>query len=163
VGACDPSLGQRGGQGDYTAITVVVTDTRDKTMYVLVADIARRRPDAILDKVIEYARIYKFREFAVESNQFQELLVEQLKDRAASAGISLRIKPVKNTMHKQQRIESMEPLVSQGRLRFSIRHQLLLEQLRHFPLGAHDDGPDALQMAVDAAQRPGNYCVLTVV
>ncbi len=28
----------------------------------------------------------------------------------------------------------------------------LLEQLRQFPLGAHDDGPDALQMAVSVTQ-----------
>ena len=28
---------------------------------------------------------------------------------------------------------------------------MLLDQLRQFPLGAHDDGPDALEMAVTLA------------
>ena len=54
----------------------------------------------------------------------------------------------------------MEPLVTQGVLKFSIRHQLLLEQLRQFPMGAHDDGPDALHMAVQAAQRPSYLTTL---
>jgi hypothetical protein len=29
--------------------------------------------------------------------------------------------------------------------------RLLVEQLREFPLGAHDDGPDALEMAIRLA------------
>jgi len=44
--------------------------------------------------------------------------------------------------------------VTQGRIRFSRRHQLLLDQLRQFPLGVHDDGPDALEMAVQVGRRP---------
>ena len=37
---------------------------------------------------------------------------------------------------------------------FSRRHHTLLEQLRQYPLGAHDDGPDALEMAVSEALDP---------
>ncbi len=44
--------------------------------------------------------------------------------------------------------------VSPGRIRFSRRHVALLEQLRQFPNAAHDDGPDALEMAVDTASSP---------
>lgn len=38
------------------------------------------------------------------------------------------------------------------RQRSSRRHQILLEQLRQFPLGKHDDGPDALEMAIQMAR-----------
>ncbi|QYU68413.1 hypothetical protein J4558_27035 [Leptolyngbya sp. 15MV] len=31
------------------------------------------------------------------------------------------------------------------------RQSTLLDQLRHFPLGAHDDGPDALELVVTRA------------
>jgi predicted phage terminase large subunit-like protein len=57
--------------------------------------------------------------------------------------------------NKRTRIEGLEPLIAQGRLLFSRQHVRLLEQLRQFPLGAHDDGPDALEMAVRAAIRGG--------
>ena len=45
----------------------------------------------------------------------------------------------------------LEPLIASGQLLFSRKHTTLLEQLRQFPLGAHDDGPDALEMAVTEA------------
>jgi predicted phage terminase large subunit-like protein len=153
-GACDPSLGKRGGAGDYSAILTIVEDSRDKTLYVVDADIAHRRPDQIIDRILELARIYRYDNFVVESNQFQELLVQQLEDRARSARIALPVEAITSSTHKQQRIEALEPLVSQGVLRFSLRQQLLLEQLRQYPLGAHDDGPDALHMAVEAARHP---------
>lgn len=65
----------------------------------------------------------------------------------------LNLRKVQNTTNKRSRITALQPLVAQGMIRFSRRHTLLLEQLRQFPLGAHDDGPDALEMAVSAALR----------
>ena len=57
-----------------------------------------------------------------------------------------------NRANKQSRIAGLEPQVAQGRIRLCRRHQLLLDQLRQFPLAAHDDGPDALEMAVEALE-----------
>ena len=48
-------------------------------------------------------------------------------------------------MGKLGRIQRLQPLISSGALRFSRRQVTLLEQLRQFPMGAHDDGPDALE------------------
>jgi predicted phage terminase large subunit-like protein len=46
------------------------------------------------------------------------------------------------------RIEALEPYISNGQLLFLTTwnrdYPLLIEQLVHFPLAAHDDGPDAL-------------------
>ena len=152
-GACDPSLGQRAGRGDYTAIVTLVHDPRSQVMYVIGADIARRKPDQTIEKIVQLAHHYRFREFTVESNQFQKLLADQLSNRARAAGVVLNVKTVTSTANKRARIESLEALIAQGILRFSRRHQILREQLRQFPLGAHDDGPDALQIAVETAHR----------
>jgi hypothetical protein len=38
-------------------------------------------------------------------------------------------------------------------LRVSTSTRLLVDQLRDFPAGAHDDGPDALEMAVRLAEE----------
>ena len=60
----------------------------------------------------------------------------------------------KHTSDKLGRIQSLEPLISSGVLRFSRRQRTLLDQLRQFPRAAHDDGPDALEMAVMVAREP---------
>jgi predicted phage terminase large subunit-like protein len=82
-------------------------------------------------------------------------MVSQLRERARAAGVNLYLYELRHTSDKKGRIETLEPLISQGRLRFSRRQSVLLEQLRQFPLGAHDDGPDALHMVVAAVMRPG--------
>ena len=45
------------------------------------------------------------------------------------------------------RVESLQPDVKNGYILFRRDQTLLLHQLSQFPLGAHDDGPDALEGA----------------
>jgi phage terminase large subunit-like protein len=47
----------------------------------------------------------------------------------------------------------LQPLVKNATIQFSKKHQTLLDQMKYFPKGAHDDGLDALQMAVELAQK----------
>jgi len=151
--AWDPSLGTNPHRGDYSAIVITAYDGRSKTSYVLAADMARRTPDQAIGRILEYARMYRFSYFAVEENGFQVELKKNLKKAASEAKVKLPVTSVVNTGNKQGRIEMMEPRVTQGKIRFSRKHKALLEQLRQFPLAAHDDGPDALQMAVAVAGR----------
>ena len=63
---------------------------------------------------------------------------------------------IHNTVNKQVRIRRLGPYLSQRRLRFlsgSAGTRLLVDQLRDFPAGAHDDGPDALEMALRLAEE----------
>ena len=117
-------------------------------MYVLRADLARRTPEATIDRIVELARIYRYREFVVETNQFQLMMLEVLRQKALLGQVTIPTRGVTNTANKQARIEGLEAYVSSGRLKFARSQTMLLEQLRHFPLGAHDDGPDALQLCV---------------
>ena len=151
-GACDPSLG-RSAKGDYTAIIVLLKDNRNGILYVIAADLIYCIPDATIRRIIQYADIYRFSQFAVESNNFQQLMVDELKRRLRSKGHNIIIKSLQHSSQKHSRICSLEPYVSQGLLRFSRKHQQLLQQLIQFPLAKNDDGPDALEMAVDAARR----------
>ncbi len=153
-GACDPSLGHRKDRGDYSAIIILYQVRRTNVNYVIAADLARRSPDETIERIIHYARMYRFNKFGVETNQFQELMVKDLKRRADSVNVRLPIHKITNTSNKRVRIANLEPEVCQGRIRFCRSHQKLLEQLRQFPLAKHDDGPDALQMAMETATRP---------
>ena len=153
VGACDPSLGRRTGRGDYTAIVILFVPEGSSTAYVIAADIARRTPDQAIEQIILYAKMYPFSSFVVESNNFQALMVDDLVRRSDEAGMSLPVYRLDNRSNKQSRIASLEPEITQGRVKLCRRHQLLLEQLQQFPLGVHDDGPDALEMAVTVSRQ----------
>jgi predicted phage terminase large subunit-like protein len=149
--ACDPSMGKRPGRGDYTAIVTILKDTKSNTMYVIGADLKRCKPDQMIESIVHLVQMYPIKKFGFESNQFQEVLADQVERRVRKTGNYMRVEKLKTTANKQSRIEGLEPLIRQGRLRFCRRHQMLLDQLRQFPLGAHDDGPDALEMAVTLA------------
>jgi predicted phage terminase large subunit-like protein len=153
AGACDPSLGHRTGRGDYTAIVILYRPKDSRIRYLIAADIARRTPDQAIERIIQYAKMYRISLFAVEGNHFQELMIGNLRRRVKEAGLSLPLYTIKNRSNKQSRIASLEPEVTQGRIRLCRRHQLLLDQLRQFPLAVHDDGPDALEMALAASRR----------
>lgn len=86
-------------------------------------------------------------------------MLDNLTKRAQLAGVSFNSRPINSKTNKQARIEGLETLVTQGLIVFSRRHQILLEQLRQFPLGKHDDGPDALEMAIQVARyKSGHVC-----
>ena len=59
------------------------------------------------------------------------------------AGIYLPIQGVRSAEDKTIRVSALQPDVKNGYLRFGPDQRLLIEQLAQFPLGAHDDGPDA--------------------
>jgi hypothetical protein len=45
----------------------------------------------------------------IESNQFQEVLAQQLQERSRACGTYLGLKKVQHTSHKKARIEGIEP------------------------------------------------------
>jgi len=147
-GACDPSLGKPTKQGDYSAIVSVARDKTTGIIYVIDADIAKRLPDKIVKDIIEYCRIRNYVKFIFETNQFQEVLVGQIQDQGAVESVYPAIEKLQNTTDKTSRIQSLQAMIKSGKIKFSKKHTELLVQLGYFPKGPHDDGPDALEMAV---------------
>ena len=145
-GACDPSLGKAGAGRDPSALLIGGLDREDMRLHVLVADIRKRHPDRIIQDMIALQRQWRCALWAVETVQFQEFFAEVLVREAARQGLPLPVLPLKNHTDKQLRIESLQPYVSQGRILFHPDQRALVDQLRHFPLADHDDGPDALEM-----------------
>lgn len=156
-GACDPSLGRHASAGsragDYSAIVTIARDSVTGTLYVLDADIKRRKPDQLIEDIFEYHRLRRYSIFGIEANQFQQLLCDMIRQRARERGLNVRVRDITNSADKHGRIQRLQALIGSGRLQFSKRHSMLLEQLRQFPMGAHDDGPDALEMAVRLTER----------
>jgi predicted phage terminase large subunit-like protein len=147
--AVDPSKGRDGKQGDYSAIVLLGRDG-DGTLYCQ-ADLARRSSEAIIDATLETQAGFRADAVAVEANQFQELLAVQIASRAREMGLPIPIVPIVNTVSKLTRIRRLGPYLGQHCLRFKSNcpsTKLLVDQLRDFPTAQHDDGPDALEMAL---------------
>jgi predicted phage terminase large subunit-like protein len=120
------------------------------------ADLARRpTPQMVADGVALCSR-FRPTAFGVEANQFQELLCGEFAAEFTRQGLH-HIVPaaIHNQASKLVRIRRLGPYLSQRRFRLLARSpstKLLVDQLRDFPAGAHDDGPDALEMALRLAE-----------
>jgi len=150
-GACDPSMGKENKNSDYSAIVTVVKDTKTGTIYVLDADISRRLPDKTIEDILVYQRRRRYKKFGFEANNFQEFMAMELEKRSDASSTYMHIEEIKHISDKLARIESLQPMIKNGTIQFSRKHHTLLEQMKFFPRGVHDDGLDALQMAIDLA------------
>lgn len=153
--ACDPCTGRDLIRGDYCAIIIIARDTRDGCLYVIVADIERRDLNKTIEDILAYARKYSFTKVIAEANGFQGVALGQLEKEARKRSIYLPLELVDNRGDKLKRIQTIEPLIRVGTLKLNENHKLLLEQLQFFSKAKNDDGPDALEMAVRAAEEPG--------
>ena len=151
--ALDPSKGADSRRGDYSALVMLGVD-RQGIVYVE-ADLARRPTPRIVADGVELYRTFRPDVFGIESNQFQDLLGGEFEAEFRRQGILAgRPTPIENRTNKQVRIRRLGPYLSGRRLRFKSNSpgtRLLVEQLEEFPAGDHDDGPDAVEMAVRLA------------
>jgi len=153
IGACDPSMGKPGIRGDRSAIITAVKDFSDDTIYILDADISKRFPDKIIEDIIAWHKYRSYGMFAFEVVQAQEYMGMQLEERAMDEGVPLVIDPIRPTVDKITRIQNLQPLIKQGRIKFSRKHYMLLEEMKFFPKGRFDDGLDALEMVYQLSNK----------
>ena len=110
------------------------------------ARIARIAPDRIISTIIELQRQWGCLVWGVEAVQFQEFFRTELLRRSAQAGVPVPARALVPITDKALRIESLQPHMAAGLIRVHSSQATLVEQLRHWPHAAHDDGPDALHM-----------------
>ena len=161
--ALDPSKGES-DVSDFSAF-VLLGLGEDSLLYVD-ASLARRDTMQIVEEALALAAAFHPHGFIVETNQFQAMLKDEIDRLSRERGILLPISGITSTHNKRVRIRTLTPYLRDGRFRFKANSPgaaLLVEQLREFPTGRYDDGPDALQMAIellaelcrDDSSRPG--------
>lgn len=155
-GSCDPCVGKNRETGDFSAIAIVALDTQTGTMYVLDVYAARCTLSQTIDKILHYCKIWEISRFGIECNGFQILITRELRQRAEALDIRVPFEEIQNTSNKQDRIEALQPMIHSGRLVISKKQRVLIEEMRYFPKGNHDDALDALEMAVSLAIRRGH-------
>ena len=145
----DPSKGIDAKSGDYSAF---VRLGRDRNGYLYCeAELQHRPTPQIVADGVEHARLFQPDGFAIEINQFQQLLAAEFQRVGQQQHVLLPIYGIDNTTNKQVRIRRLGPYLAQRQLRFKSRSPgtaLLVQQMKDFPVGDHDDGPDALEMAL---------------
>ena len=151
-GACDPSLGKAGASRDPSALLVGGFNKRTGVLDVVEAQIKKRLPDRIIEDIIALQRQYHCLLWGIETVQFQEFLKTELVKRGAAAGVPIPARGIKPVADKLLRIESLQPHMANGLIRLHASQSTLIQQLRHFPMADHDDGPDALHMLWMLAQ-----------
>lgn len=155
--ALDPSKGEDARHGDYSAIVALGID--ENGVVYLEADMARRPVADMVSSAVAMADRFRPHVFGVETNQFQHLLADSLASEFREQDVvGVPIASINNTVNKRVRIRRLGSYLSMRKIRLlshSPSTQLLVEQLRDFPAGAHDDGPDAAEMALRLAEEFG--------
>jgi predicted phage terminase large subunit-like protein len=155
AGFHDPALGKN-KDGDYAAIVVCAGDMNGY-IYCLDAYIEKVPPSRQIEQAFALHAKWKINKLCLEENGFQGSLRDAYLAKLRQ-GPRLYVKGVQQHHNKQGRIASLEPLVTNGRLLFNIDlTPRLISQMQLFPTD-HDDGPDALQGAVEELKkRVGRY------
>ena len=104
---------------------------------------------------IERETDYKINAFGVETNAFQLMLANEYQRQAAERNIILPVLGINNQENKQTRIRCLTPYLSRKmvRIRSSRGGRILVNQLKEFPHGAHDDGPDCFYNCIFLANK----------
>jgi predicted phage terminase large subunit-like protein len=149
--ALDPSKGADAKRGDFAAYVWGGLDGRG--VVYLDAELLHCDVAKLVDVGVERVALFRPDVFAVEVNQFQSLLCAEFDRVSGERKVNASVLPLDNRVNKEVRIRRLGPLLSQRRLRFKARSpgaQLLVQQCKDFPVGDHDDGPDAAEMLVRA-------------
>ncbi|MGE5194927.1 MAG: phage terminase large subunit [Deltaproteobacteria bacterium] len=144
--AVDPSKG--GARGDYSAI---VFAGLSGGLAWIDASIERRPAERTVGDAIDLALRYGPHLAAVEANAFQYLLAPEFDRQCRERRVPpLPLHLVEQRGDKELRIGRLGSylLREKLRLRDTPGCRLLVQQLRDFPLSDHDDGPDALELAM---------------
>ncbi len=144
AGVVDPSMGKKAKRHDPSAI--LAGRYKGGRIYVEVADIEKRHPDRIISDILAYHEKDRFDKFGVESVAFQEFFKDTLEKEAHKKGLTLNVAEIKTVSDKFLRIQTLQPWIKNGWIVFKRSHRTLIDQLIHYPMGDHDDGPDGLEM-----------------
>lgn len=152
--ALDPSKGRDARRGDYSAFALV--QVSDGVVYCDV-DMDRRPVAEIVSDGVDLYRDFQPQAFGVEANAWQDLLAPMFAAELRARG-NVPFEPweIVNKTKKEVRIRRLGTWLAQKRIRFrrsSPGAALAVAQLRDFPdPHAHDDGPDAIEMAIRLAE-----------
>lgn len=151
IGAIDFAMGKE--KGDFSVIATLARNKSTGICYLVDIFMERVHPDVLLREAVSRTLRFQYELLAVESQMAQEWFADKLGEALINNGYpaNTRLKQIKQRTRKSLRIEALLPDVQSGRIRFQKHQRALIEQFEMYPMHRHDDGPDAVSMAFDAA------------
>lgn len=140
-GAMDPALGKVTSKSN-TAIVVVGVD-ENGYIYEIESHIGKIKPDDAMDIILNLP--YTFTRFGIESIQFQDYFREQLIAKSNNAKKYIPFEAIQQQRAKEMRVESLEPQIKSGLIRFRGNNELYNEAV-DYPDSSTIDGLDTLEM-----------------
>jgi len=157
--AIDPSMGAT-ESADYSAIVFVGLSGG---LFWVGCSIERRTPTKIVEDAVLMQQRFGAHAVGCESNGFQAVLGTLFDAHCQQHSLApLPLYLVNNGPvggSKRARIQRLDPHLANSKLRFRDTPdcRMLVEQLQMFPdKGYHDDGPDAMEMAIRLLNRFGD-------
>lgn len=147
----DPSLGK--ARSDYFALSFLHYSKVLKQFF-WEAHGFKITPDMMIEKIIELTSkklgICKKIVIACEIVAFQEFFKDSLKKAFYEKNLILPIIGIKNTSHKEVRLDGLSPLLKSQTFLIDKRSTLLMQELETYPKCAHDDLLDSGDIAYQA-------------
>ena len=149
-GAWDIAQGKN-ARSCYNAVLTVGRYEKTGHIFVLDEYASKEPPHKYLDIIIDRMKTWKHAVFSVETINAQHEFYRQLQERMRVEGIyRTRLNDMKShKSSKEERIESLEPLLHNKTLILNAGHTMLIDQLAQYPHGDYVDSADALQMSVE--------------
>ena len=145
-GAIDIAMG--GAKGDFSVIASGFKNSATGVLYVRDIFVKRVHPSELISVAVEKTLDFQYERLGIEAVFAQEFVADELSRALRTAGYPahLRLQYIKDKTNKGVRIESMQPDIESGRMRFHVSLRNKLEQLLMYPMHKNDDVPDALAM-----------------
>ena len=156
--AIDPATGERRRSTQKiplsdSARVIGYKDIRTGVLYIMDVKLDRTGPSDCIKEMIQLHFAHRFMKMGFEENLFRDLFQDvietEIKNFRAQTGkyIDLPVVPIWAHQKKEQRIYSIEPPVSAGRIKFNkTLIQNFISQLQDYPHSDKNDGLDALEI-----------------
>jgi predicted phage terminase large subunit-like protein len=156
VQSLDPSKGADAKSGDYQA-HVLLGLGHDGILYAE-AVLARETIPLMVSRTLDLPTASGFGPvdaLAVEDNDALGMLLAAFGDELARRHKVAPLSGVRHTQPKVVRVRHLGLYFGQARVRFRNTRgtRMMVDQLRDFPGADHDDGPDALELAVRMLEK----------
>jgi len=148
-GALDPSLGGAKKQevstkGSKIGIVVLGREEESGQVFEVDSAIEHMKPGEAVRKIFNLP--YKFERFVIEAIQFQKYFIEVTDELSKKNKLYIPFEGISQSKNKVERIESMEPHISNEHILFKGDNQLW-DDMQDYPDTEFLDGLDALEMA----------------
>lgn len=140
-GAVDLALGES-LKGSLVGIVIL---GKDKAGQVYEVDSIGEllKPEETIRRIFNFP--YTFERFGVESVQFQKYFLQNIKAKSQAEERYIPFEGIDQKRKKEERIESLEPMINTGQILFKGDNELWNE-MQDYPMADHLDVIDALEM-----------------